>query len=83
MPPLLGGAAITWNSKKQKTVALSSTEAEYMALTKTSKEAIFTHLFFLNELGIIPERKIMILCNNVGANKLGRNPVILCVNQAY
>jgi hypothetical protein len=37
---LLSGAAISWVSKKQQSVALSSTEAEYMALTKATKEAI-------------------------------------------
>jgi hypothetical protein len=38
---VLCGGAITWNSKKQPTVALSTTEAEYMALGQTTKEAIW------------------------------------------
>ncbi|XP_011859305.1 PREDICTED: uncharacterized protein LOC105556805 [Vollenhovia emeryi] len=35
---MLGGAAINWESKKQPTVALSTTEAEYMALAEAAKE---------------------------------------------
>ena len=39
---VLGGAAhILWSSKKQSTAALSSTEAEYMALTQAVKESIW------------------------------------------
>jgi len=37
---LLNGAAISWNSKKQATVALSFTGAEYMALTQAVKELL-------------------------------------------
>src|SRR5260221_10027396 len=39
-------AVITWSAKKQLTIALSSTEAEYMAMTHSGKEAVFlNHLF--------------------------------------
>ena len=34
---LLGQGAISWNYKKQPTVALSTTEAEYMASTNATK----------------------------------------------
>jgi len=37
----LGSAAISWKSKLQQTVALSSTEAEYLALSAAVKEALF------------------------------------------
>jgi hypothetical protein len=36
-----GHGPISWSSKRQKTVALSSTEAEYMALTRASGEALW------------------------------------------
>ena len=38
---ILYGGAISWSSKLQLTVALSSCEAEYMAQTQASKEAIW------------------------------------------
>lgn len=38
---LLQGGAVAWNSRKQPTVALSTTEAEYMALATATQEAIW------------------------------------------
>ena len=37
----LFGGAVSWMSKKQSVVALSTTEAEYMAATHASKEAVW------------------------------------------
>ena len=37
----LFGGAISWMSKKQSVVALSTTEAEYMAATHARKEAVW------------------------------------------
>ena len=42
----LSGGAISWSSKKQSTVALSSTEAEYIAGAHTAKEAIWLRRLF-------------------------------------
>lgn len=36
---MLNGGPVSWCSKRQATVALSSTEAEYIALTMAAKEA--------------------------------------------
>ena len=37
----IGGTAVTWKSQKQSCVALSTAEAEYMALSKAAQEAIW------------------------------------------
>jgi hypothetical protein len=47
----LYGGAITWGAVKQKTVALSSVEAEYVAVATWVKEALWT-LQWLQELNI-------------------------------
>ena len=44
-------ALVSWSSKKQPTVALSSCEAEIMALSEASKEAAYLRRFF-DELGL-------------------------------
>lgn len=38
------GAALLWKNKKQPTVALSSTEAEYIGLAEACKEAIYLQI---------------------------------------
>lgn len=38
---MLNGAAVSWKSQRQQTVALSTAEAEYMALTAATREAMF------------------------------------------
>ena len=37
----MGGTAVSWISKLQKVVALSTTKAEYVAATEASKEMIW------------------------------------------
>lgn len=38
---LMAGAAVTWSCKRQSTVAVSSTETEYIAMAFTAKEALW------------------------------------------
>ena len=70
----LSGSPIFWDSKKQPTVALSSTEAEYMRLTKCAKEAIYLRRF-LEQLELPEFANITIFNDNMGALKLAKNPV--------
>ena len=37
---LIDGGAVSWSSKKQEIVTLSTVESEYVAITHTAKEAI-------------------------------------------
>ena len=46
----IGGTPVSWASKLQKIVSLSTTEAEYVALTEASKEILWLDRF-LEELG--------------------------------
>jgi hypothetical protein len=50
----LYGCAVSWKSKLQKTVAHSSTEAEYMAMSDTAREVMWLR-GLLEELGLVTE----------------------------
>ncbi|RDX84971.1 hypothetical protein CR513_33902, partial [Mucuna pruriens] len=65
------GGAISWQSKLQKCVALSTTEAEYIALTESGKEALWLK-GFLQELGLKQE-KYGIHCDSQSAIDLSKN----------
>jgi hypothetical protein len=70
---ILANAAVSWEAKKQRTVALSSTEAEYMALCEGTKEAIYLRNI-LEEIGI--NKAPMTLFNdNQGAQQLVKNAI--------
>lgn len=70
----LGGCPISWETRKQRTVALSSTEAEYMALAEAAKEAVYLRRL-LCSIGFEALARVRILCDNNGARKLAENPV--------
>jgi hypothetical protein len=50
---ILNGAAVSWSSKQQEIVSLSTTEAEYIAITYTAKEAIWFRNFMAELFGPI------------------------------
>ncbi|UYV83900.1 hypothetical protein LAZ67_X000556, partial [Cordylochernes scorpioides] len=72
----LAGGPIAWESKKQQTVSLSSTESEYIALCEAGKEAVHIRML-LDELGFgeILEGPTVLKTDNQGARQLTRNPV--------
>src|SRR6266536_5552144 len=71
----IGSGAISWSSKRQSTVALSTCEAEYSAQTQAAKEAIWLRQLMrsLNPADDILYVTI-IYCDNQGAIALARDP---------
>jgi hypothetical protein len=70
---LLNGGPVSWDSRKQRTVALSTTEAEYMALSEGVKEAIYLQRL-LQELGADEMIGSVVFCDNKGSLRLAENP---------
>ena len=69
----IGNGAISWKSRKQATVSLSSTEAEYKALSDSCKEGLWLH-HLLTELRLRPDTAIPLHVDNEGAEALAKNP---------
>eukprot|EP00253_Pinus_taeda_P005594 PITA_05594 len=69
-----GSGLITWSSKKQSVVSLSSTEAEYVAVTSAGTQALWLRKI-LEEIGEKQVQPTVIYCDNVSAIKLAKNPV--------
>lgn len=65
----ISGGSIAWRSTRQSTVALSSTEAEYMALTATIQEGVWLAQL-CDELRLNIKKPIKIMCGNQSAIKL-------------
>jgi hypothetical protein len=67
----IGGTIVSWISKLQKVVALSTTEAEYVAATEASKEMIWLQRF-MEELGKKQENN-KLYCDSQSAIHLAKN----------
>ena len=65
---MLSGCAISWKSSKQKSVAISSTEAEYVGLSEATKEAIWLKEL-INELGI-EQNQVVIHGDNLSSMQI-------------
>jgi hypothetical protein len=70
---LSGGGAITWSSKKQTTVALSSTEAKYVAISEASQEVCWLRSLY-DELGEKQNSPSIIKEDNKGLITMMQNP---------
>ena len=69
------GPPISWKSKKQATVALSSCEAEYMALAATTQEAMFLFMLIKDFMCSLT-KPITINCDNQGDIALVKNCIV-------
>jgi transposase InsO family protein len=69
----LCGGAVSWQSKRQRTIAQSTVEAEYMAAASGAKEAIWLRSL-LTGVGCMPSGPTILRVDNEGAIALADNP---------
>lgn len=70
----LGKNPIAWSSKRQKTLARSSTEAEFCAVASTSTKILWI-ISLLREIGYTSSIQPTIYCDNLSAIHYAANPV--------
>ena len=69
----IGGTTVTWKSKKQSCVALSTAEAEYMALSSAAQEAVWMREL-VSDLEYSPINSTVIFEDNQSAILMAKNP---------
>ena len=70
----LGSSLVTWASQKQRIVALSSCEAEYVAVAAAACQGIWLNRLIADMLGT-KEMTVKLLMDNMSAIALSKNPV--------
>jgi KUP system potassium uptake protein len=71
---MMGGAATSWFCKKQPVVSISSTEAEYYALSEAIKEVLWVRQV-LNEIGLSLNRPTTVYQDNRSTIAIALNPI--------
>ncbi|GJZ51588.1 retrotransposon protein, putative, ty1-copia subclass [Tanacetum coccineum] len=76
---VLNGRAVDWKSAKQSTIAMSSTEAEYIATAEVSMEAVWMRKFIDGLGDVMPSNKrpMEMLCDNTPAIAIANDPGII------
>ena len=67
------GAALTWGSRKQKCIALSTCEAEIVALSEATKDVVYLRKF-LTGLGFGPSAPTVLRTDSKAARDVAYNP---------
>ena len=72
---LMAGGSVSWLSKKQPIVALSTAEAEYVALSMTTQEAVWLRRFLSDLTTAEDQKPTVVMEDNQGTIAIGKNPV--------
>ena len=75
----ISGAAVTWRSKKQGCVALSTAEAEYVALSSAAQESVWLRRL-TSELGSPPQAATTIYEDIQSAIAMTKNPSMVVLS---
>ena len=70
----LGDNLVSWHSKKQESVSLSTAEAEYIAATSSCTQVLYM-VELLRNFGVDSLKPVVILCDNSSAINISKNPV--------
>ncbi|WVY89510.1 hypothetical protein V8G54_035024 [Vigna mungo] len=77
---LLGFGAVSWSSKKQPIVTLSTTEVEYIAAASCACQCVWIKRI-LEKLGLKEQNNMLILCDNNSTIQLPKNIVFYGKNK--
>lgn len=69
-----GNGPFSWNSRKQNTLAQSTTEADYISCSVAANQGVWLRKL-LNDLRITQEGAIVIMCDNTSAIFMAENPI--------
>jgi hypothetical protein len=72
----VGGGPISWKSKLQSTVALSSCESEYIALCAAAQESVHLRYLFLELVPDVKGTPIVVFEDNTSTIEVSKNPVL-------
>jgi len=72
---MMAGGAVSWMSKKQATVALSTAEAEYIALSMATQEVVWLRRLTISDLKVTQDGPTILMGDNQGSIAIARNPV--------
>ena len=78
------GGIVAWKSRRQPTVALSTTQAELLASTEAGKEAIWLRQLLIDlDMGPAIGEPVSIMNDNLGAIQLGKHQHDFRLNKAF
>lgn len=69
----IGSGSISWGTKKQEVTALSTTEAEYIAVTSATCQGVWLKRM-LDDCGVNLDSVVVIWCDNKSTIEIAKNP---------
>jgi hypothetical protein len=72
---MMNSSAISWSSKKQPVVTLSTTEAEFIVAASSACQVVWLRRI-LKSLNHVLSGPTVVYCDNISAIRLSKNPVM-------
>jgi len=72
---MMSEGAVTWSSRKQPIVTLSTTEAEFVSPVAGACQAVWMRRILM-EIGSLQTEGTKLMCDNASTIKLSKNPIL-------